>query len=87
MNIEEFNYQVPPTTDGGNYSVSFQLKVLDDNNIAAWHYYGTLIPESGEINGIPCVQHDAVSVAMILLKDAAIEVARQMAVNELNPQV
>lgn len=83
--IDEFNYEVPPTTEGGSYSVSFQLKVRDENNVATWHYYGTLIPEGGAINGVPCIQHDAVQVALILLKDAAIEAARQIAVDELNP--
>ena len=83
MNIEEFNYSGLPTIDNGGFLVSFQLKVRNEDNSLTWHYYGTPVP-GDFLNGVPCVQHDAVMVQLADLSSYAYDTARQFAIDGLS---
>lgn len=83
MSIEEFNHSGLPTIDNGGFLVSFQLKVRNEDNSLTWHYYGTPVP-GDFLNGVPCVQHDAVVVQLADLSDHAYDTAREAAVAELS---
>ena len=81
MNIEEFNTDGLAISNGG-FLASFRLKVQANDNSRTWHYYGTPVP-GDFLNGIPCFQHDAISIQLIDLSGFAYDAARQMAVDAL----
>lgn len=84
MNIEEFNTDGIALTNGA-FLASFRLKVRLADQSLIWHYYGTPVP--GDIlNGVPTVQHDAISVQLGDFSSAAYDVARQIAVAALNQE-
>lgn len=88
MNVLEFNTD-NCVLSNGTYVASFRLLVetgIAPDTERTWHYYGTLVP-GASINGVPAIQHDAVTVLLDTpdLVSAALFMAKDIAVAALPP--
>ncbi len=80
MSVEEFNTD-GITLDNGAFVASFRLKV-SQSGAFTWHYYGT--PAPGDLlNGVPVIQHDAITLQLADFSSTAYDMARQVAVDAL----